>query len=726
MRDSVQRLLIILGDSLRLLELIEGRLRSFPSERERFLAQDSIRRLQQAIATVARQFGDDVQIADAVVDDVSSEILSLRVPLYDVGKSGEDLEVSRSIATLLPQLNDKIDKILLTAATTGLARRRHERSPSTVDVKVDPGFAAPTRVAERKPTKKSTRRYANAALLDATSGRRLSRKSALQPGRVLSLRLDIGKLSDESHVSQPKVFPDRKLPKDVGLDVMVSSTDFAVSSSENPVMGTTVAHGNFFLPGDGGPATAPDGSKFLKFFLRAPERIGSATCRIGYYYRNILVQSQQLIADVGQSGTFDIKTDFTLSEDLTNLQTVPEQPRISVLTNSNGNGVHQIVLRSPNTQSGKGEGETFSIKEAVVGQIVKKLRTALAARAPTTKRRRRAELEQDLRELAPHGWDLYTELPGQRAYMFQPLFDNPGGFVIQILRPTTSGFVVPWSLVYEIPLPDLEKLEVCPLVSEWDEKQPLIAASVRECPHGPHKPNVLCPFGFWGFRYALEQLSSSDKPVLTINVSDTSEFVIAETQYEVDLPALAAHVDALRVTLRAALPRGELREGKDKATIQTLLGQDLPLVYFYCHGERRNMVDPDTWLGVGKRETITAKDFIGWVVTWQQIQKKRIWNEVRPLVFVNACHSLAIYPETLVSYLDAFVGTARAAGVIGTEVKVHQTLAMDIANQFFNYLLSKQHSVESALRTIRLDYLASGNLTGLIYTPYCWADLRIS
>jgi len=30
------------------------------------------------------------------------------------------------------------------------------------------------------------------------------------------------------------------------------------------------------------------------------------------------------------------------------------------------------------------------------------------------------------------------------------------------------------------------------------------------------------------------------------------------------------------------------------------------------------------------------------------------------------------------------------------------------------------------LRTIRLDYLASGNLFGLVYTPYCWADLRIA
>jgi len=107
--------------------------------------------------------------------------------------------------------------------------------------------------------------------------------------------------------------------------------------------------------------------------------------------------------------------------------------------------------------------------------------------------------------------------------------------------------------------------------------------------------------------------------------------------------------------------------------------------------------------------TYRTQEFIGWLVAWRQM-KRLVWNDVRPLVFVNACHSVSIYPTTLVSYVDAFVGSARAAGVIGTEVKVQQDLAARVAERFFELLLSGGQTVEAALRKIRFEYLAVGNL----------------
>src|SRR5262249_11479326 len=168
---------------------------------------------------------------------------------------------------------------------------------------------------------------------------------------------------------------------------------------------------------------------------------------------------------------------------------------------------------------------------------------------------------------------------------------------------------------------------------------------------------------FWGFRYSLEQIAASDKPVTAIGISSGSQMVIGETQYGVDAKQLTTHVKQLGNILTAAFPGAKLQEGKDKNTIRSLLGADLPLVYFYCHGERLNAADPNTYLGVGNREPITAGDLIGWIKTWRK-RGKKIWDSVRPLVFINACHSLEINPDTLVSYLSAFVGTARAAGVI--------------------------------------------------------------
>jgi hypothetical protein len=188
---------------------------------------------------------------------------------------------------------------------------------------------------------------------------------------------------------------------------------------------------------------------------------------------------------------------------------------------------------------------------------------------------------------------------------------------------------------------------------------------------------------------------------------------------------LEAHIAALRSLGAAATPPAQLSEGKTRDEVQKLLGGDVALIYFFCHGDRSHVGDPNIYLAVGKNEAITAKDFIGWLKTWRTKLKRWIWGDVRPLVFINACHSLAIEPETFVTYVDAFITAGHAAGVIGTEVQVAQPLAMDLAEQFFRRLLARTHTVETALHEIRMDYLARGNLFGLVYTPYCWADLHM-
>ncbi len=106
---------------------------------------------------------------------------------------------------------------------------------------------------------------------------------------------------------------------------------------------------------------------------------------------------------------------------------------------------------------------------------------------------------------------------------------------------------------------------------------------------------------------------------------------------------------------------------------------------------------------------------------------RRPWKTSQPLVFINACHSLEIHPETVVGYVDAFVASGQAAGVIGTEARVNQELAMEFARRFFELILSpssKTATAEGALRQTRLEFLADGNLFGLLYTPHCWADLH--
>jgi hypothetical protein len=591
-----------------------------------------------------------------------------------------------------------------------------------------PGEGPTFPVLPRRPVwrKAAQLRYANASLFAPERSLSLPTDTSLALGQVVVLRLSIGPLSTESQVKNPQALPPVVQGK-AELDVMVSSTDFAVAPASGAKAARRhgrVAHGRFVLPADGSAGTTPDGKRYLLIYLRAPKKKGTARCRIGYYFRDALVQSQQLAAAVGVSGGFSIIIDFTLSETLADLAIIPERPRLSVLTNDNDQGLHQIVIRRSDGVATK--GDTFVLAENNVGDIVRKLRKKLTDLAPTQRRRSRSELIGDLKSLAPLGRSLYVQVGTALRDALRPYKDKNAPFIIQVVRPNRSKFVLPWGLCYDIPLDSQKQWTVCPAVDAWDGSRPLVTGAPRTCPHDHPRANVLCPFGFIGFRFTIEQPPSADTPALEIVSTPSFDFAVAETQYQLSDPkALEAHITALRTLGAAATPPAKIAEGKTRDAVQKLLGADLSLVYFFCHGNRPRIGDPNTYLAVGNDEAIKAEDFVSWVEMWTDELHRPIWGDVRPLIFINACHSLAIEPETLVSYLDAFVTWGHAAGVIGTEVKVAQPLAMDVAEQFFRRLLSRTHTVDTALHEIRLDYLASGNLFGLVYTSYCWADLRL-
>jgi hypothetical protein len=596
-------------------------------------------------------------------------------------------------------------------------------------------------VGDREPSiAEGPKRYANAALMDAATERVLDRDAPLALDQVVCLRLDIGPLSDESGVINPQAIPEHLLPHtDLWLDVMVSSTHFAVSATRSDLDQPGTACGRFFLPRDGSPAQTAEGERYLLLWLRAPQEAGQAHARVGYYYRTHLVQSQLLTALVGPGdGGWHVEIDYTLSESLAGLEALPERNQVSIVTNDNGNGKHQIIVRAAD-----GAGQplaqpcTYELDSDTVGELVKDLRSSLSARSPIRAQRRKRDLIQDLWSLAPLGHRLFHTVVGPHIQeVYTPLIEHRDT-VIQVTRPTSAGYVFPWGLIYEITLELNERgrlgrntAQVCPVVEAWDEVSAMVAQGLRQCPAvdgGVHEPNTLCPFGFWGYRYPIEQLSSTRSPVREIPVRAGAHFQVAaaQTQYGVDLDALATHIADLREALRRRYPAAEIAEGKDRAQIHALLGQDLPIVYFYCHGERPLPNSTETYLGVGQQERITAIDFQNWVKDWLLRERKRVWNEVRPLIFINACHSIEISPDTLVSYLDAFVGAAHAAGVIGTEVRVNQQLAMEVASQFFERFF-RGKTVDQALHAVRLALLARGNLFGLAYTPYCWADLQLA
>jgi hypothetical protein len=576
-------------------------------------------------------------------------------------------------------------------------------------------------------------RHANVLLREAETDAPIDPRSSWWTSGLARLRIDIGPLSADSKAINPQQFPEDRLPRrDLEINVVVSSSDLAISANRDALLGEgaepKTAEGLLLLPANGDPARTTDGGTYLYFFVRTRkdrEPPPLLRARAGFYFRNHLVQSQQLSFD-RQTGDYSVAIDFTTSDDLTGLDDREEQERVSIFTGASEGASRQLVLRHAQpTPHAVSKTAAIEIKSENVDQTVKQIRRYLDQSAPTRKLRSKSQLQNDLTELARLGRSLYTQVTATvPAGVFRDLRKSPERIVVEVARPTASSFTLPWNYLYEIPLYSGATYTLCPLVQDWDGTRPLFEGAPRTCPCGPHDRNIICPFGFWGYRYMIEQLSKADSPVATLPLAHDSRIVVGETLHDVDRKKLAAHVAKLRKMFQADAPDVQLLEGDSRAKLETMLGSDLPLVYFYCHGRHSGYADPNVVLHVGNNESITADDFHGWTEAWSDAQGTDVWGTVRPLVFINACSSLAIERATAVSYLDVMIGRARAAGVIGTEVKVQQDLAMDVAESFFASMLAGK-TVDESLRSIRLDYLKQGNMFGLVYTPYCRSDLKI-
>ena len=552
------------------------------------------------------------------------------------------------------------------------------------------------------------------------------------------LRISIGPLAADSQVTEPVPFPDDYLPGgDLVIDVAVSSTSFNVGRDLDlvPDPDSYSAEDRFILPGDGSPARTRDGRTELIFVLRAPSQPGPARLRILYYYRGAVVQSQLLTMNIGGQDPWSLGTDYTIAAALPSAADIPQRPRVAVVLNGDATG-HEIYVRTGDGADGQPATTAIELPPAI-GDRVRDFRKVLASEAiaPTTAQRSRAQLITSLRTLAPLGWELYAAVfPALKEVLYLLDDQAAGRAVLHVARPAGVSLSVPWALLYTIGIdsqygPGYQSVPVCPLVRDWDGRSPLVSGDAGSCPHAAdvsHASNLLCPFGFLGFCHDIEQLSRTERPVVSISAAAGSSIVVAETSYQVNQRALQQHVTGLRQTISARLPGVGVQEAAGKAALEQLISRDLPLIYFYCHGERPNAASRETYLGIGNREWVTPPDFMGWVRAAYLSRHQRVWDHVRPLVFINACHSAELDPAALFNYVDAFVGAGNAAGVIGTEVKVQQDLAMAFAQLFFDGLLTGGATVAQALRRARMEFLTQGNLFGLAYTPYCWADLTVA
>ncbi len=484
-------------------------------------------------------------------------------------------------------------------------------------------------------------------------------------------------------------------------------------------------------------ATPPVGeamlSRRLFFPVRTPAVPGVYRLRCHIYYRQNLVQSRLVTAHVGTAPSVGqpalvSEVDYTLSKTLDGRYLTAMQPnRLSLMLNDNGNSTHGFRYFGENEFK-----QDVTLGEGELNTLIKMARAVLRraswgdeddyAEGKTYRYdgvRDMKQLQRDLTLFAQRGYRFFADLilplaEGQDPWEVMDWLLPPGQ--IQFASKRSARLVLPLAMMYDYPFDDglaLDDYSLCPtFTGALQNGAPLAetACFQGQCPsHGNDR--VICPSGFWGFRHSI------GLPVTTDAAPDApAEIPVADkpgmaTSVYTDFKLLGEHTKRLQ-----ALPiQWELAESRNDA-LNLLKRTEAQAVYFYCHG---GLVKDLPFLQVGSQgdDRLVANNILN----------KRIrWRKVRPLIFINGCHTTALSPEAALDFVSTFVGVAHAAGVIGTEITIFEPLAVTFAETFFKLFLEDKMRVGEAIRQTRLKLLQEWNPLGLVYIPYVLPSLKLA
>jgi hypothetical protein len=172
---------------------------------------------------------------------------------------------------------------------------------------------------------------------------------------------------------------------------------------------------------------------------------------------------------------------------------------------------------------------------------------------------------------------------------------------------------------------------------------------------------------------------------------------------------------AHKLELGVLAPPAHMSQADERSsTLALLSGSEPHLVYFYCHG------------GVeGRRPYLKVGDPESGPIFSDVLRSRRIkWPTTRPLVVLNGCRTAAVSPESIHTLVAAFLNTALAGGVVGTDITVFEPLARTFGVQFLTRFVQGA-PLDQAVRGARLALLKGRNPLGLAYVPYGLGTLQI-
>ena len=542
------------------------------------------------------------------------------------------------------------------------------------------------------------------------------------------LHVMVGPALRESNIARPVGLPEEQLTAlyrdgELPVRVVLFSSDFEVPEQERILR----------LP------QPPAASQPVVFDVVTPRAEGRARLRVGLYYRNNLLQSVMITATIsaGESRTVahgnEGHVEWALSGSLKDLDRF-EEKTVSILTNESPNGTHALAVVGTDFR------QAYEFGELEVHGFIDQARGTLQwicgdpdkqeeYRFDDQNRGKQDAFREHLAELAHFGYDLYLNLLGAGGDEFEQKLQSvlTSTARIQAVWMKSAKRVFPWALVYDHPLIFEPGNQVCPDFLKAIEGGADAAALAKHqcfvagCAHRDD-PNIVCPSGFWGFRHVIEQPLStlpSEKAeadatigtratdaVDTIPIGPSANLLLG---YSKNLDQYEQHRAQIE-KLAGVSPQSDFdlfRIGKGLQRV------DLNVVYFYCHGGNKH---GKPWLGVGAQP---PQQFYSQMLHSMKVN----WPAVHPLVFINGCNTVGISPDDLLTFNERFA-RSRAAGVIGTEISIPETLGSAFGRRFLEGFL-KGEPVGELIRRLRLELLAGYNPLGLAYTPYCLANLRV-
>jgi hypothetical protein len=486
----------------------------------------------------------------------------------------------------------------------------------------------------------------------------------------------------------------------------------------------------------------------LYFPVRVPQRNGTFQMRCNIYLGQLLLQSRLISARVTTDprpakGTrkkvLKSVLDYTLSRQLdpSHLAQLTDH-RLSILLNKNGDGSHSFhIFGSDGKQRFKQDDVRFDA--GTLSNTINLGRQSLRLASWGTvneldkevykyqdRQKKKDRLQADLTNLAKWGYEFYysfrKQLAGaadrdrQAVAEFEKLMLEPG--IVQIAMKESPSYVLPAALLYDYPLDSAaanEKLRLCLTFEKaLDKNEPFeqLDCFLGKCPTRGDDL-VICPSGFWGFRHSLGM------PLSEENKSDVCSQILVEKELKMavgvatNLKFLKDHVTAVEADARK-LKSGliwKYAETRDK--VFDILKESPHLVYFYCHGGLSRESLP--FLQVGASDLIFPST-LG--------TKDVFWNQPRPLVFINGCHTTAVDPLKALQFIGPLMTDSGSAGVIGTEITIFEELATAFAQECLARFCANE-PIGKAIRNARLKLLAEGNPLGLVYIPFVMAGLKL-